>query len=59
MASSKAATRAPEAVAELVQHLGEERGVERIYVPGESVQAYLAADDDREYFGGAQCPWQI
>ncbi|MAM39563.1 MAG: hypothetical protein CL949_13910 [Erythrobacter sp.] len=59
VSSSKAATRAPEAVAELVQHLGEERGVERIYVPGESVQAYLAADDDREYFGGAQCPWQI
>jgi uncharacterized protein YidB (DUF937 family) len=59
VSSSKAATRAPEAVAELLQRLGEERGVERIYVPGEAVQAYLAADDDRNYFGGAVCPWQI
>lgn len=59
VASSKAAVRSPEAVSELLQKLGEERGVERIYVPGEAVQAYLAADDERDYFGGAVCPWQI
>lgn len=57
--SSKTAQRDPDAFAALAQQLGEEAGVDRVFIPAEAVVAYLTADADNQYFGEPKCPWQI
>lgn len=41
---SKTATRAPDAIADLVQQLGEDSGVEEVYIPAEAVRSYMQSD---------------
>lgn len=41
---SKTATRAPEVIADLVQQLGEDSGVEEVYIPAEAVRSYMQSD---------------
>ncbi len=41
---SKTAQRSPEALADLIQQLGEDSGVEEVFVPGEAVQSYMQSD---------------
>lgn len=43
-AESKTAQRSPDALADLVQQLGEDGGVEQVYLPAESVRSYMQSD---------------
>lgn len=43
-AQSKTAKRAPDAIADLVQQLGEDSGVEEVYIPAEAVRSYMQSD---------------
>ncbi|WP_019051587.1 hypothetical protein [Sphingobium xenophagum] len=57
-AKAKTATRSPDAIADLVQQLGDDTGTDRVFLPGEAVDAYLSADVDNNYFGDEACPWR-
>lgn len=41
---SKTAQRAPDAIADLVQQLGEDSGVDQVYLPAEAVRSYMQSD---------------
>jgi hypothetical protein len=43
-AQSKTAKRAPDAIADLVQQLGEDNGVDQVYLPAEAVRSYMQSD---------------
>lgn len=43
-AQSKTAQRSPEAIADLVQQLGEDGGVDQVYLPAEAVRSYMQSD---------------
>lgn len=43
-AQSKTAQRAPDAIADLVQQLGEDSGVDQVYLPAEAVRSYMQSD---------------
>ena len=43
-AQSKTAKRAPDAIADLVQQLGEDSGVDQVYLPAEAVRSYMQSD---------------
>lgn len=56
---TKLATRDPDAISSLVRDLGEEVGVEHVFIPGEKIVAYQSSGSDNNYFGDCACPWQI
>lgn len=41
---SKLAGRAPDALADLVQQLGDDTGADRVFLPGEAINAYMQSD---------------
>ncbi len=41
---SKTAQRSPDAIADLVQQLGEDSGVDQVYLPAEAVRSYMQSD---------------
>ena len=43
-AESKTAKRSPDAIADLVQKLGEDSGVEQVYLPAEAIMSYMQSD---------------
>lgn len=43
-AQSKTSQRSPDAIADLVQQLGEDSGVEEVYIPAEAVRSYMQSD---------------
>lgn len=56
---TKLATRDPDAISSLIRDLGEEVGVEHVFIPGEKIVAYQSSGSDNNYFGNRACPWQI
>lgn len=43
-AKAKTATRSPDAIADLVQQLGDDTGTDRVFLPGEAINAYMQSD---------------
>lgn len=56
---TKLATRDPDAISSLIRDLGEEVGVEHVFIPAEKIVAYQSSGADNDYFGDCACPWQI
>lgn len=56
---TKLATRDPDAISSLIRDLGEEVGVERVFIPAEKIVAYQSSGSDNNYFGDCACPWRI
>lgn len=55
---SKLKSRAPDVLASLAQQLGEDAGVEHVFISAEAVDAYLTPDANNNYFGDTACPWR-
>lgn len=55
---SKLKSRAPDVLASLAQQLGEDAGVENVFISAEAVDAYLTPDANNNYFGDTACPWR-
>lgn len=53
-AQSKTAQRSPDAIADLVQQLGEDGGVDQVYLPAEAVRSYMQSDS----YGGDLDGWR-
>lgn len=43
-AKAKTATRSPDAIADLVQQLGDDTGTDRVFLPGEAINVYMQSD---------------
>ncbi|MFQ3895326.1 hypothetical protein [Sphingobium sp. R-7] len=56
---TKLATRDPDAISSLIRDLGEEVGVEHVFIPAEKIVAYQSSGSDNNYFGDCACPWRI
>lgn len=55
---SKLKSRAPDVLASLAQQLGEDAGVENVFISAEAVDSYLTPDANNNYFGDTTCPWR-
>ncbi|KQN09825.1 acetyltransferase [Sphingobium sp. Leaf26] len=55
VAQSKTAQRSPDAIADLVQQLGEDGGVDQVYLPAEAVRSYMQSDS----YAGDLDGWRV
>lgn len=55
---TKLATRDPDAITSLIRDLGEEVGVEHVFIPADKIVAYQSSGSDNNYFGDYACPWR-